>query len=84
MRGLHAFQKLDIPLRQSVGSCAIPDYVDIPQRRLAIHLITPSHVGDGTDRSPTTIFGLDFDMMIPTPWHPSVESRRIKSRLLMR
>jgi hypothetical protein len=81
---LNALEEPDVIFGQPVGSCAIPDYVDIPQRRLAIHLITPSHVGDGTDRSPTTIFGLDFDMMIPTPWHPSVESRRIKSRLLMR
>ena len=76
MRGLHAFQKLDILLRQPVGSRAVAKQHEIAERRFSIDVLTLGHVCDGRHTSAVRVFDLDEDVAITPAWH---SFRRIQS-----
>ena len=79
---LNALQKPDVGLGQSVGSRAIPQQGDVPQRRISIHLVTLCHLRHDLDNPAITIFGLDLNMPVPAPRYSfrRVQAQQVASR----
>jgi len=84
LRMLHPVQKPDVGFGECVCPRSFPEQRDVAQRGLTIDFFALSHIGDGWDHPTAAVLGFDQSVAVAAPGTPSVESKRIKSRFVMR